>query len=72
MRMMSMGARIRPASPAALTAMAMLAKGLGLSRMFILPGRAGDARDSSDASGRSSMADSKLLVHVSIVFSSTL
>lgn len=56
--------------PAALTATAMLAIGDGLSRILMLP--AGLPIANSVASGRSNAADSKLLVHVSIVLNSTL
>lgn len=69
-RTMSMGARMRPAIPAAPTATAILATGLGLSSILMLP--AGLPSASNVASGRSSIADSRLLVHVSIVRSSTL
>lgn len=69
-RTMSIGARIILATPAAPTATITLAIGFGLSSILMLP--AGEPITKSVASGRSSMADSKLLVHVSIVFNNTL
>ncbi len=71
-RTMSSGARTRPAIPAEATAIARLAIGLGLSRMFSLPKLEGTAvAEISVGSGRLNKADSKLRVHVSIVFNNT-
>ena len=72
MRTMSSGARTKPAIPADATAMARLESGLGLSKMFSLPRLEGTAAAGiSVGSGRLNNAESKLRVHVSIVFSNT-
>ena len=66
----SIGANTNPAIPAAPTATATLATGFGLSNILILP--TGLPKLNNVASGKSSMALSKLLVHVSIVLRRTL
>jgi hypothetical protein len=70
-RIMSIGARISPAIPAAATATPMLARGFGLSRIFVLP-VGNDEPTDREASGRFNKADKRLLDQVSIVLSSTL
>jgi hypothetical protein len=71
-RTMSNGARTRPAIPADVTAMARLAIGLGLSKIFNFPKLVGTAAaEINVGSGRLNSADNKLRVHVSIVFSNT-
>lgn len=64
--MISIGARTRPAMPAAATAMPMLANGFELSRICVLP------VGNDVGSGRFSIADSRLLDQVSMVLSNTL
>lgn len=72
MRIISMGARIKPAIPAAATAIPILAIGFELSRMFVLPPANEVPTPAREASGIFSSAESMLLDHVSIVFSSML
>jgi hypothetical protein len=69
---MSIGARIRPAIPAAATAIPMLASGFELSSIFVLPVGNDVPTPASEESGRFNRADNKLLDHVSIVLSSKL
>jgi hypothetical protein len=69
---MSIGARIKPAIPAAATAMPMVARGFELSRIFVLPVGNDVPTPAREGSGRFNRADSKLLDHVSMVLRSTL
>jgi hypothetical protein len=71
-RIMSIGARTKPAIPAAATATAMPAIGFELSRIFRPPGVVEAPIDKRAGSGRFNRAESKLLVQVSMVLSSTL
>lgn len=71
-RIMSIGARINPAIPAAATAIPMLAKGFELSSMFVLPPANDVPTPAREGSGKFNNADSKLLDQVSIVLRSTL